>query len=259
MRKFVIGDIHGAYRGLVQVLERVKFDYENDSLISLGDISDGWSETAECIELLMKVKNFTLIKGNHDEWTTRFLKLTLKHGPASFNYVWYNQGGKETYNSYYNKLELVDKHLDFLNTAKLYHIDDENRLFLHAGLDPDVDLDKQRWVEVGQLNDENAIFYWDRRLWQHLVALYNSNETVVWKRYNEIYIGHTPTNRDIEFEDGMPVNIGNVWNMDTGAGYDGKISIMNLDTKEITQSDSIYMLYPDEMGRNDEYLAKNNL
>lgn len=204
----------------------------------------------------MKIKNFTLIKGNHDEWTTRFLKQTLKTGPSYYNEIWWVQGGKATYNSYYDKQELVDKHLEFFKTAKLYHLDEDNRLFLHAGLDPDVDLDKQRWVEVGQLDNENAVFYWDRRLWNHLKGLHKQKKAPIWSRYNEIYIGHTPTNRDIEFEDGMPVNIGNVWNLDTGAGYDGKITVMNLDTKEITQSDSIYMLYPDEMGRNGEYLAK---
>lgn len=257
MRKFVIGDIHGAYRGLIQVLERVNFDYENDSLISLGDISDGWSETAECVEHLMKIKNLVLIKGNHDEWTTRFLKLTLTTGPAEYNYNWYRQGGKATYHSYFDKKDIVDKHMLFFENANLYHIDEENRLFLHAGLDPDVDLDKQYFMDVGQkTKGENAVFYWDRKFWSHLKALHRWKKEPIWSRYKEIYIGHTPTNRDIEFEDGMPVNIGNVWNMDTGAGYDGKISIMDLDTKEITQSDSIYMLYPDEMGRNGEYLAK---
>jgi serine/threonine protein phosphatase 1 len=255
-RNFVIGDVHGAYRGLKQVLEKVNFDFDNDTLISLGDIADGWSETYECIELFMKIKNFTLVRGNHDEWATRFLELTLKTGPADYNWVWFSQGGRETYNSYYHKQESVSKHILFLESAKLYHIDKENRLFLHAGLDPDVDLDKQTWVDVGQGSGENAVFYWDRKFWTHLIHLYNNKESIIWPRYSEIYIGHTPTNRKVEFEDGLPVNIGNVWNMDTGAGYDGKISLMDLDTKEITQSDSIYLLYPDEMGRNGKFLAK---
>ena len=29
MKTFVIGDIHGGYKALVQCLERSKFDYEN--------------------------------------------------------------------------------------------------------------------------------------------------------------------------------------------------------------------------------------
>lgn len=42
-RRFCIGDIHGAYLAFKQLLDDVNFDYENDKLISLGDIVDGWS------------------------------------------------------------------------------------------------------------------------------------------------------------------------------------------------------------------------
>jgi serine/threonine protein phosphatase 1 len=43
MKTFVIGDIHGGYRALIQVLDRAGFDYDNDTLISLGDVADWWS------------------------------------------------------------------------------------------------------------------------------------------------------------------------------------------------------------------------
>ena len=254
-RVFCVGDIHGGYKALVQVLEAVNFDYDNDMLISLGDVTDGWPEVAECIELLMTIKNLIYIKGNHDEWTERFLKLTLKTGPSTFNYMWYTQGGEATYKSYFDKPELVEKHLKFLSEAKLYHVDDENRLFLHAGLDPDIDIDKQKHMDVGQ-SEGNAVYYWDRLFWRHVVHnhRYGKEGGLVWDKYKEIYIGHTPTIYD--FDHGNPVNIGNVWNMDTGATYDGKLSIMDIDTKEITQSDCLYELYPDEMGRNGKFLMK---
>lgn len=258
MRRFIVGDIHGGYRGLIQVLDRVKFNYDNDMLISLGDVTDGWSETAECIELLLKVKNLIYIKGNHDEWTSRYLKSTLTTGLTAFNHHWLFQGGGETYNSYKKYPELVDKHLEFLDKAKLYHIDDDNRIYLHAGFNPDIDLDMQEFVNVGQANHkENALFYWDRMFWRTISNTKSNTKPTIWERYNEIYIGHTPTNRTKKFKDGLPANIGNVWNMDTGAAYDGKISIMNIDTKEITQSDALYKLYPEEKGRNGEYLGKN--
>jgi hypothetical protein len=38
--------------------------------------------------------------------------------------------------------------------------------------------------------------------------------------------------------------------MDTGATYIGKLSIMDLNTKELTQSDPVFQLYPEHMGRN---------
>jgi serine/threonine protein phosphatase 1 len=258
MRTFIIGDIHGGYKALVQVLERAGFDYENDKLISVGDVADGWSETAEALEhLITKVKNLVYVKGNHDEWTQRFLKLTLQTGPSDYNYNWWRQGGKETYNSYLNHPELVDKHIKFFEDALLYYVDEKNRIFMHAGFDPNTPLDKQFHMDVGQADKgENATFYWDRQFWRHMVSRDKiANQQDVWVKWNEIYIGHTPIGR--EYDHMKPVNLGNVWNMDTGAGYDGSISMMNLETKEIFQSDPVYRLYPEEMGRNETFLAKD--
>ena len=71
-RTLVIADIHGAHRALRQVLERADFDPEEDLLISLGDITDNWPESAECVEELLGIRNLVAVKGNHafmaSEW-----------------------------------------------------------------------------------------------------------------------------------------------------------------------------------------------
>jgi serine/threonine protein phosphatase 1 len=67
------------------------------------------------------------------------------------------------------------------------------------------------------------------------------------KLFKEIYIGHTPTTRINKTE---PVNLANVWNIDTGAAFKGPISILDIDTKNYWQSDPVYKLYPNESGRN---------
>ena len=41
-RRIVCGDIHGAHLALLQCLERSNFDFENDTLILIGDVVDGW-------------------------------------------------------------------------------------------------------------------------------------------------------------------------------------------------------------------------
>ena len=50
----------------------------------------------------------------------------------------------------------------------------------------------------------------------------------------EIYLGHTPT---LNWQESAPMNVFNVWNLDTGAGTSGKLSIMDIDSKEFWQSD----------------------
>ncbi|HEY5593266.1 MAG TPA: hypothetical protein VIK55_19900 [Paludibacter sp.] len=41
----------------------------------------------------------------------------------------------------------------------------------------------------------------------------------------------------------------NVWNLDTGGGWEGKITIMNVDNEEFWQSDKCSNLYPEIAGR----------
>ena len=58
MRLFVIGDIHGAYKSLLQCFERSGFDYLKDRLFVLGDVCDGYIEVRQCIEELFKISVF---------------------------------------------------------------------------------------------------------------------------------------------------------------------------------------------------------
>src|SRR6266700_1100414 len=98
MKTFVIGDIHGAHKALLQCLDRSGFDRENDTLITLGDICDGWPYVYECVEELLKIKNIINIIGNHDQW---FLKwyYTLCHPD------YWGSGAKNTAVSYLSRLD----------------------------------------------------------------------------------------------------------------------------------------------------------
>jgi len=235
MRTFVLGDIHGGFKGLLQCLQGVNFDYENDKLISLGDVCDGWSEVAEAIEELLKVKNLIYIRGNHDEWGLKGLTKNpdFFRGMWSDASNWYAHGGKATEDCYVRRPDLLEKHIQFLKDSHVYHIDEKNRLFVHAGIMPGVSMK----------NTPVDICLWDRNFWYNQYAGRNDG-----KDYFEVYIGHTPT---INFK-GIrePINRRNTWNMDTGAAFTGKMSIMNIDTKEIFQSEELRKLYPTELGRN---------
>lgn len=65
--------------------------------------------------------------------------------------------------------------------------------------------------------------------------------------YHEVYIGHTPT---LNYDVAIPMQGCNVWNIDTGAGFSGKLTCMDVTTKEFWQSDVVQTLYPNELGRN---------
>lgn len=125
-RTFVIGDIHGALRALEQLIEKV-VPIRNDTLIFLGDYVDGWSESAQVIEYLMLLEtrcNCIFIRGNHD----LYCEAWLNGGEMR------NSSGKLTVESYKTiSEEKKILHRAFFARMKYYHIDEENRLFLHAG------------------------------------------------------------------------------------------------------------------------------
>jgi serine/threonine protein phosphatase 1 len=257
-RKFVCGDIHGANRALVQVLERSGFDFENDTLIQLGDVADGWPEVAQCVDTLLRIKNLISIKGNHDEWFLEWL--TRGEHPCSWL-----QGGEGTLRSY---CERVDKpfwtkmggyvsqltvfdiplaHKDFWLNQQLYVIDEDMNLFVHGGFNRHHTLEENK-------KGFPEIFYWDRDLWLAALSYESSEKKYPFKtkdKFKEIFIGHTPT---INWREGsvpisVPMHAANIWNMDTGGGFKGKISMMDIDTKEIFQSDFAHELYVGERGR----------
>jgi len=222
-RTFVIGDIHGSGKALTQCLSRSGFNYEKDLLISLGDLTDGWPDSYHVFEQLLKIKHVVLIKGNHDKWARHWM-LTGEYDPN-----WYHQGGKNTINSYPDTIP--DSHKNFYNTAKPYFLLD-NAIFVHGGFDPDKDIHEQT----------EEIFLWDRSLVQLAKKLDSINPETQLSPYKRIFLGHTPT---LNFESDKPINYCNVTLMDTGAGWPGgRLSIMDIETGNVVQSDKSDDLYP---------------
>ena len=242
MRTFAIGDIHGGLRALIQVLNKLALK-EEDKIIFMGDYVDGWSESAQVVEFLINLSekfDCTFIKGNHDVWCQNWLK-----DPKDVNPSWFLHGGKETIDSYDGFSDEEKKeHYTFFKNLPLYHIDYQNRLFLHAGFTSMHGVEKEQFKEL---------FYLDRSLWEMLLGLDKNikKDSVFYPKriqhYTEIYIGHTPTTN---YNQPNPMNIANVWNVDTGAAFKGKVTGLNIETKEFFQSDNLPSLYPDEKGRN---------
>ena len=114
MRKFVIGDIHGNAKGLLSCLSKIRFDYENDLLICIGDLCDSKekSDTYKVLLTLLKIKNLILIKGNHDVKLIKY----FKDGKVLPN--WIKIGGQQTLDSFKGKDISIFN--DLINSFKNY-------------------------------------------------------------------------------------------------------------------------------------------
>lgn len=241
-RTLVIGDIHSGLRALQQVLQKAEVT-TRDTLIFLGDYVDGWSTAVETVDFLIELQethNSILIRGNHDELCYDWLK------KGKDNPTWFQHGGEATMVSYEQaSSETIQKHLSFYENLKNYYLDDQNRLFLHAGFTNLKGVAYEYFTKT---------FYWDRTLWELARALNpvlteeHQNYPVRLSNYNEIFIGHTPISKTLS--EVIPANAANVWNVDTGAAFKGPVTILDVDTKEFWQSDAVQTFYPNERGRN---------
>lgn len=258
MRTLVIGDIHGAYEALMQCLERSNFDREKDELINLGDVCDSWPDVKRCVDELLKIKNAVHLLGNHDEWFKRWLQCGI-HPDG------WTQGGSGTLQSYdtdgdwwLNPGEVPGPHWQYFMQARwYYHDEDRNYFFVHGGFDRRLSIAENR-------EKDPSVFWWDRDLWY--AAMSTQAEEVKLKTvddFDRIFIGHTATTswteKETRTERGFiipsgkpittPIYAGGVWNLDTGAGWNGKLTIMDVDTKQYWQSDPVQTLYAEEANR----------
>ena len=237
-RTFVIGDIHSCYIGLMDIIGQIQPKKE-DTLIFLGDYTDGWSDAVRTLKYMMYIENKLKCQkiwlwGNHDVWLYNWL--TLRES----NPAWEKSGGMIT--KYVIKKEIdknprfQEKVVRFYNKFHdYYHDKDTNRLYVHGGF---------KGEKLTRKEDRSS-FLWDRSLLQE--ATWRKEKG--WEKparlehYHEVFIGHTST---MEHKVSMPMNFFNLWNMDTGAGWHGRLCAMNVETKKVYKTKRSKKLYPQD-------------
>lgn len=243
MSTFVVGDIHGTFKALQEVLIKSSFNAETDKIIFLGDYADGWDDTYKVIELLLGIKNkatfcgngdnIIFIRGNHDIFLQDYLN-TFHITP-----LWKDNGGLTSVESYSRSgVDNFHEHRKFLKDCVNWYIDSKNRLFIHAGWDHRKDFFLGATEPASVMTIQPSMeCHWDRKLLKGVKSgHFSGNGFKATEQFKEVFIGHTYT------ESFLPENYCNLWNLDTGAGGDGKLTIMNVDTKEYWQSELVNKL-----------------
>ena len=220
-RILAIGDIHGYYNKLQKLLSLIELVKE-DELIFLGDYVDKGKDSALVIERLIELSNSnkcTFLLGNHDVGAKNF----LLHGDDS--YV-----GLETVESYIiNEYDQNEEHKQFFKNLKSYYIDEQDRVFVHGGF--------TSYRGIGYEPFESN-YYWDRTLIESAFAAKNLTPEHInfpnrLRKHKEIYIGHTPT---IYYGVEQPMILNNLINIDTGAGLNEYLTVIDINTKQFWQA-----------------------
>ncbi|MGY4155607.1 serine/threonine protein phosphatase 1 [Bradyrhizobium sp. USDA 4461] len=193
---YSIGDVHGCLDQLRRLVELCESDagQVRSKLVFLGDYIDRGHDSRGVIEFLIDLQKWSpdeviCLRGNHED-----MLLAALEGSEDAEQRWLLNGGDATLRSYRvpGAADLPISHVDWLRSLALFH-DDGKRFFVHAGVNPERPLDRQRTRDL---------------LWIREPFLSSD------KDFGRIVVhGHTP------LKDGKPDVRTNRVNIDTGAVY----------------------------------------
>lgn len=241
-RVLAVGDIHGNMVALGEALKAAMFDDKVDTLIGLGDYVDGpYPYMKQVVTYLESLgSSFIGLEGNHDSWFKHFLD------KVSIEKVWFNQGGRQTLGSfgipYMEKMSGISTSYDiadfpsniksWFDNLKPYlelEIEGLKMLFIHGGI-PMTISGKYYDLSTIPLHELN----WDREMWE--TASRTTKYEDLHKHYpnlldyDKVFIGHTALRA------GLPLTYHGITNLDTNAGWYGKVTVMDVVTGEYWQS-----------------------
>lgn len=136
-RTIVVGDIHGCYDELLDLLAEARFA-EGDRLVAVGDLITKGPKSRDVLERFMSDPQFSAVIGNHDlalrrRWNGEKFKLKDSQKPTNKEL----KKEKERYLPYLNSLPFT--------------IDLGTHLVVHAGLRPGVALHSQTTDDLTEL------------------------------------------------------------------------------------------------------------
>lgn len=183
-RILAVGDIHGMYEKLIKLMEKVRFNPEEDLLVFLGDYIDRGPQSLECLDYVMALnkqypERVVPLLGNHEAMCINYYRyeghsygFMIDDLDRDMISVWLDNGGYDTFRQF-KKLKKAElqKHLRWMRMLS-NHYETEGYYFCHAGIQPFIPLNKQREKDL----------LWIR---EAFFELYEG-------RYGTIVAGHTP-------------------------------------------------------------------
>lgn len=192
-RTFIIGDIHGCFDELMELIKIINLK-EEDLLVSVGDIVDRGNKSKEVYGLFKNRPNAKVLAGNHER----------KHQNQVFSYA------QEIV-----KLQFGDVYPEFLKWVDTldYYLETEDAIIVHAALEHDKALSEQKEeVLCGSTSGE-----------RYLEKKYP--EGTYW---NDHYTGIKPVIFGHRVVGDVPEFKNNTWAIDTGCCHGGYLTAIEL-------------------------------
>ena len=197
-RDFVVGDIHGMFSHLEELLGQVEFDPQTDRLFSVGDLVDRGPDSRDALEWL-KLPWFHACRGNHEQFA-------LDSDDEEQLDLWVNHNGGEWWLDLTAAEHEVFKQV-FASMPLAIELETDTGMvgIVHADTPPMLSWDS--FMSLLESGDEDAVFY---AIWSR-TRVSGQFTSPVEGKMERVYCGHTPTKE--------AVLVGNVYYIDTGAVY----------------------------------------
>lgn len=208
-RDFVIGDIHGCFDAVREVMELAAFDESSDRLFSVGDLVDRGPDSEECIDWIAKPW-FHAVRGNHEQMAIGVA--AGKHDLA----LYLCNGGGWFLSLDDSRQKLIADCLDSLPVCIEVETDNGPTGIVHADIGGN---DWHGFVSdlVGPISNNRRKSMLEDALWCRERIKGNRDGNV--DGLFAMYVGHTPV-RD------FPTNMGNVIYVDTGAVFGRRMTMV---------------------------------
>ncbi len=192
----VIGDIHGCFYTLKNLVQKIYSVYPDIPIFSVGDLVDRGNYSFEVIEFMISKKiNFTV--GNHDLMFYNF----IKHPSSALGTAWLYNGYEKTVLSYDNHFDKLSQHLELIRNSPLF-FNFEDCFISHAGIsktydkyiydDIDASIIKLEKVFKDELEESDGILWTRSELLNigklQIVGHTRMNNITYKKQNNAVYI-----------------------------------------------------------------------
>jgi serine/threonine protein phosphatase 1 len=124
----VIGDIHGCFNTLTELISTVKAKYPEAPLYSVGDLVDRGNYSYEVLEYFIS-SDIKFTPGNHDYMFLYYMRDPL----STIGRAWLYNGYESTMASYDGKRDKLSEHLELIRKSPLF-FDLEDCFISHAGI-----------------------------------------------------------------------------------------------------------------------------
>jgi serine/threonine protein phosphatase 1 len=212
-RDFVIGDLHGAYSVLLNLLDNLKFDGEKDRLFSVGDLVDRGPDSFLCLQLL-KEPWFHCVLANHEQMMLEAFKggymgqFWFRNGGMWGIHEWENdREAQKTYVSELDRVERTEKTKQLLELVDIVAelpfiitIDGPVKThIIHAEIPPGFEVSDDILSSPGKVMDlatqqshDGDFFVWGRFKFMPFFKAELSNHDKTIRIVKNQYRGHVP-------------------------------------------------------------------